>query len=368
MNISIKNLATILLVTFFHIATVSGQSISTSSNGSNTSYVYKDNNQKLKIEYNGTIKISADGKSVSSVSPGSQLKIEKTTFGNSRAIVIKNDGNGLKHEYKEGGRNKAFEPDGRVWLAEILPEIMNSTTLGAEERVASHYSKGGASAVLELIDQLKGDYLKSTYLGLLLKKNLNATDISACIDKTMSEIDSDHYQLEVYKKIDPSYFKNVSQLNKVVSALDSDHFKTELLKPIFKTNIMEGKGKESIQLIKMVDSDHFKTEIAKTITFSSLSNQELKFMVDELVPAIDSDHFKNELLKTAFDKGNMDEGRSLIILDGVESIESDHFKSELLTYVCKKQGSEKVKTKIMEIAKNSIESSHFLGEVARCAS
>ena len=368
MNTSFKNLCILLLLTLFHIATVRGQSISTSSNGSNTSYVYKDNNQKLKIEYNGNIKISADGKSIASISPGSELKIEKTTFGNSRAIVIKNDGNGLKHEYKEGGRSKAFEPDGRAWLAEILPEIMNSTTLGAEERVASYYAKGGASAVLDLVDQLKGDFLKSTYLGLLMKKNLKASEISACIDKTISEIDSDHYQLEVYKKIDPSYFKNVTQLTKVVSALDSDHFKTELLKPIFKTNVMQGNGTGAINLIKMIDSDHFKTEIAKSISFSSLTNQELKFMVDELVPEIDSDHFKNELLKTAFDKGNMDEARALIILNGVESIDSDHFKSELLTYICKKQGSEKVKDKIMEIAKSSIDSSHFLGEIARCAS
>ena len=347
-----------------------GQTISTSSSRTNnsTNFIYKDDNKKLKVESNGKIEISSDEKSIASISPGGSFKIEKTIFGNSRSITIKNEGSGLEHEYKEGGRRKPFDPDGKTWLAEILPELMNTTTFGAENRVDRLYAKGGAKAVLAKVDQLNGDFIKSTYLGLLMKKNLSPAEISACIDKTSAQIDSDHYQLEVYRAINPSYFKDINQLNKVIGSLDSDHFKTELLKPIFKTNIMNGKGKESIQLIKMVDSDHFKTEIAKTISFSSLSNQELKFMVDELVPALDSDHFKNELLKTAFDKGNMDEARALIILDGIESVDSDHFKSELLTYVCRKQGSEKVKAKIMEIAKNAIDSSHFLGEVARCAS
>lgn len=360
----------ILLVLLFSVQVLQAQTITTSSSRTTNSsnFIYKDDNQKLKIESNGKIEISSDENSISSISPGGSFKIEKTIFGNSRSITIKNDGSGLEHDYKEGGRSKPFDPDGKAWLAEMLPELMNTTTFGAENRVDRMYANGGAKSVLAKVDQLKGDFIKSTYLGLLMKKNLSPAEISACIDKTIAQIDSDHYQLEVYKSLNPSYFKDLNQLNKAVGALDSDHFKTELLKPIFKTNVMEGKGKESIQLIKMIDNDHFKTEIAKTISFSSLSNQDLKFMVDELVPAIDSDHFKNELLKSALDKGNMNEARALIILDGLESIDSDHFKSELLTYICRKQGSEKVKAKIMGIAKNSIDSSHFLGEVAKCAS
>lgn len=357
----------ILLIAISSHQLVNGQSINISGSGSTHNFVYKDDNQKLKIESNGKIDISNDEKSISSISAGGYLKIEKTTFGNSRSIVIKNDGSGLAYEYKEGGRKKPFEPDGRVWLSEMLPELMNTTSLGAEERVDRIYASGGAKTVLGLVDQLKGDYLKSIYLGLLMKKNLTPAEISSCIDKTISQIDSDHYQLEVYKSVNPGYFKDLNQLNKAVGALDSDHFKTELLKPIFNANVMDGKGVESIKLINMVDSDHFKTEIAKSISFSSLSDQEMKFMINELVPTIDSDHFKNELLKTAVDRGNMNENRVLIILDGIGSIDSDHFKAELLLYLCRKHGSEKVKTKIRETAKNQIDSSHFLGEVMKCA-
>lgn len=369
MNTSSKTrILWMLLILLASLQYLNAQTISTSNNGSNQNFVYQDDNKKLKVESNGKIAISNDGKSISSISPGGFLKIEKTTFGNSRSITIKNDGSELQYEYKEGGRSKPFTPDGKAWLAEILPELMNSTTLGAEERVDRLYANGGAKAVLSQVDQMNGDFVKSRYLELLMKKNLSQAEISACIDKTISEIDSDHFQLEVYKSVKPNYFKDLNQLNKAVGALDSDHFKTELLKPIFKTTVMEGKGQESIKLIKMVDSDHFKTEIAKSISFSSLSDQELKFMVDELIPAIDSDHFKNDLLKTAVEKGNMNEKRSLIILEGVKSMDSDHFKADLLTFLCRKQGSETIKTKIRETAIETIDSSHFLGEITRCTS
>jgi len=355
------------ITSLLFLTETSAQSISSTSNGSGNNFVYQDSEKKLKIESNGDIAISNDEKTISSISPGGYLKIEKTTFGNSRSVVINNKGNGLEYEYKEGGRVKAFDPDGKAWLAEMLPELMNTTTLGASERVNSRYASGGSKAVLNLVDNLKGDYVKATYLRLLMKKDLKPNEITATVDKTIAQISSDHYQLEVYKNVSPAYFNDLNQLSRAVEALESDHFKTELLKPIFKTNVINGNGQKAIQLIQMVDSDHFKTEITKTISFSSLTDNELKFLVAELVPTIDSDHFKNEVLKAAVDKGNMNENRLLIMLDGVDTIDSDHFKSEILRYICKKQGSEKIKAKIREKAKNSIDSSHFLGEVMKCA-
>ncbi|WP_192346738.1 hypothetical protein [Algoriphagus sp. Y33] len=343
-------------------------SISSSTNGSTSRYTSNSNNQKLNIESNGKVVIGNDEKSISSISSGGYLKIEKTTFGNTRSIFISNSGNGLDYEYKEGRTKKPFDPDGRAWLAEILPELLNTTTIASEERVDRLYRKGGAKSVLDMIGNLGGDHVKTHYLGLLLQKNLKPSEITATIDKTISQVSSDHYQTEIYKKIKPFYFNDINQLRRVVESLQSDHFRAELLKPIFSEHTVGGEGQKSIELINMLDSDHFKNEIARTLDFGKLSDQELKFMVDELVPSIDSDHFKNELLKTAINEGNMTENRSLIILSGVKDIDSDHFKAEILKYLCQKQGSEKVKAKIRETAKSEIHSSHFFGEVMRCAS
>lgn len=338
-----------------------------SSSSSTSKWTSNDNNQKSSLETNGKITIADDEKSIASISPGGYLKIERTTFGNSRSLFISNKNGTLDYEYKEGGRTKPYEPDGRAWLSEILPDLLNSTTIGAEARVDRYYAKGGSKSVLGLMPQLKSDHVKSAYLGILMQKKLSQSETSAVIDAVPANLDSDHFKLEVYKKIPPTYFNDINQLTKVVGNIDSDHFKAELLKPIFKTNVVEGQGEKALQLINMVDSDHFKLEIAKSIRFENISTQDLRFLVNSVVPKIDSDHFKNELLRSVINSNNLTEERALILVTGVKTMSSDHFKAETLKALCSKQPSEKVKQLIRETAKTSIQSTHFLGEVMRCA-
>ncbi len=338
-----------------------------SSDSGTTKWSVNDGNQKSSLETNGKITASEDEKSISAISPGGYLRIEKTTFGNSRSLFITNKSGSLDYEYKEGGRTKPFEPDGRAWLSEMLPELLNTTTIAAESRVDRFYAKGGAKAVLGILPQLRGDHVKSSYLALLMKKNLSKTDMIAVIDAVPSNLDSDHFKLEVYKKIPASYFEDINQLTKVVSNLDSDHFKAQLLKPIYKTNVMNGQGEKALQLINLLDSDHFKADIAKSIPFDKMSDQDLRFVVGDVIRKFDSDHFKNDVLKSIVNAGNLTEARALIVISGVTSMDSDHFKADILKYICGKQASERVKQQIRETAKATIDSSHFLGDVMRCA-
>jgi hypothetical protein len=337
------------------------------SKGSTNKWSVNDGKQKSSLETNGKITVSEDEKSISSISPGGYLKIERTTFGNSRSLFITDKGGSLDYQYKEGGRTKPFEPDGRVWLSEMLPELLNTTTIAADSRVDRFYAKGGTKSVLGILPQLKGDHVKSTYLSILMKKNLSKSDMVAVIDAVPANFDSDHFKCEVYKNVPPAYFENITQLTKVVSNLDSDHFKAQLLKPIYKANVMNGQGEKALQLINLLDSDHFKADIAKSIPFGKMSDQDLRFVVDDVIRKFDSDHFKNDVLKSIVNAGNLTESRALIVIAGVKSMDSDHFKADILKHICGKQTSERVKQQIRETAKASIQSSHFLGDVMRCA-
>jgi hypothetical protein len=345
----------------------SRSAIAQSSSSGSSKYTINDNNQKFSLETNGKITISDDEKSISAISPGGYLKIEKTTFGNSRSLFITSKGSALDYEYKEGGRTKPFEPDGRIWLSEMLPELLSTTTIAADSRVDRLYAKGGARSVLGAFPQLKGDHVKSSYFSLLLKKNLNPSEISAVVDAVPSNLTSDHFMYEVYKTVPPTYFQDVNQLTKAVSNMKSDHFKAQLLTPIFKSNVLAGKGEKALQLINLVSSDHFKLEIAKSISFESMSIPELKFMVEDVLPKISSDHFQSELLKSAMKTDKLSEERALLIASAVKSMQSDHFKAEVLKQLCSKTPTDRVKQQIRETAKTSIKSSHFLGEVMRCA-
>src|ERR1700741_2224166 len=90
----------------------------------------------FNIESRGKIEVTDDDRDIKSLSNDGYLEITKTVFGSKRAIVIESLGGGkIKKEYFEGRTKMDWDPNGKNWLAEILPEIVRSTTLGAEGRV-----------------------------------------------------------------------------------------------------------------------------------------------------------------------------------------------------------------------------------------
>src|SRR5690606_21708178 len=98
--------------------------------------------------------------------------ISKTVFGSKRSIVIESQGGSLKREYYEGRTKMDWEPNGKNWLGEILPEIVRNTTLAAESRVNRIYQRGGAKAVISEINIIESDYVRARYGKLLLQKDI----------------------------------------------------------------------------------------------------------------------------------------------------------------------------------------------------
>jgi len=129
----------------------------------------------FNIELRGKIEVTDDDKDIKSMSDDGYLEISKTVFGSKRSIIIESQGGGrLKKEYYEGRSKVEWEPAGRTWLNEILPEVVRSTTIGAESRVERFYKQGGAQAVLAEIGKMDSDYVKAHYGKLLLGKNLTS--------------------------------------------------------------------------------------------------------------------------------------------------------------------------------------------------
>ncbi|HEU5292724.1 MAG TPA: hypothetical protein VFU05_18875, partial [Cyclobacteriaceae bacterium] len=113
----------------------------------------------FNVEYRGKIEIEDDDKDIKSMSDGAYLEISKTVFGSKRSIVIESIGGGkFKKQYYENRTMVNWEPQGREWLAEILPEVVRTTTLCAESRVKRFFKQGGTTAVLAEMDKIDSDY------------------------------------------------------------------------------------------------------------------------------------------------------------------------------------------------------------------
>src|SRR5688572_4257043 len=155
------------------------------------------------------IEITDDDKDIKSMSDDGYLEINKTVFGSRRTIVMESLGGGkIKKEYYESRTKMDWEPNGRAWLNEILPDIIRNTTIGAESRVNRFFKKGGTAAVLNEIELMDSDHSKSHYANLLMKQPVPVKDYSAIVNTLTEELDSDHYMSEFLKNNTDKFMQN----------------------------------------------------------------------------------------------------------------------------------------------------------------
>src|SRR5688500_2467629 len=162
-------------------STSSTHESSSSTNGKQT-YRWRTSGAMtdFEIELRGKIELTDDDKDIKSISDDGYLEISKTVFGSKRSIIIESLGNGqVKKEYYEGRTKMAWEPDGKAWLAEILPEVVRSSTIGAESRVSRFFKKGGTPAVLAEIENLENDHVTAHYANLLMRQPVQPNDYAA---------------------------------------------------------------------------------------------------------------------------------------------------------------------------------------------
>ena len=251
----------------------------------------------FNIEVRGKIEVTDDDKDIKSLSNDGYLQITKTVFGSKRAVIIESLGGGkIKKEYYEGRTKMDWEPHGKNWLSEILPEIVRSTTLAAEGRVNRIFTKEGTSGVLAELAKLEGDYTRAHYAKLLLEKNIPSTEIANVITKVADAIGSDYYLSTVFqnnvtkmlstpeaadaffqgtKKINSAYYKSVvlkealkkfpaspSQVKVILQSaatIDSEYYLSVVLTTLLEQNdVKEESLNELIIVSKNIPSDYYR--------------------------------------------------------------------------------------------------------------
>ncbi|MCS6283739.1 MAG: hypothetical protein HUM72_24770, partial [Dolichospermum sp.] len=259
----------------------------------------------FSVEIRGKIELTDDDKDIKSMTPDGYLEIKKTVFGSKRTLIVKPNGNSLKREYYEGRTPIPFEPEGRQWMKEVLPELVHSTTIGAESRVHRFYKSGGVNAVLNEIGNLESDHVKIHYAKVLVSLNLASKEYSNVITKITASIDSDHY-LSEFLRSNLSKFLSTKESSDAVFAatnkMESDHYKTEVIKEALRS---QAASIESIRIILQasgkMESDHYKTEVLTSLLKQSVNDA----TVSEVLAAtssIESDHYRTQVIKAALSK------------------------------------------------------------------
>lgn len=128
------------------------------------------------------------------MSPGARVRISDGRWLGSRSIEFTADESGaITRKYFAGSSERPFEPEGRKWLAQVLPRFVRQTGMFAEDRVARFLKKGGVDAVLGEISQIEGSYSKRVYFTQLLRQaTIDEVTGRRVLEQAGREIDSDY--------------------------------------------------------------------------------------------------------------------------------------------------------------------------------
>jgi hypothetical protein len=337
-------------------STINGKIIYSTSNGLSS----------FNVEVRGKIELADDDKDVKSMSSDGYLEINKTVFGSKRTLVITPQGNSIKREYYEGRKQIDFEPEGRKWMSDIMPELVRTTTLGAESRVNRLYKQGGVMAVLSEITQLESDYVKAFYANTLMKLPVQAKEYAVVIGKVAETVNSDYYLSEFLQKNLDKFLTNKEATDAVFAAcgkMESDHYKTVVIKEALQTQTASPEAVKSILMATgKMESDHYKTEVLTSLLKqNNLTESTISEMINTS-KTIGSDYYRSLVLNKALLKSGLSATSCTRVLESVKDINSDFYKSDVMNTLLKtKLSADQIKDLIG--ISSSIESDHYATQV-----
>lgn len=348
----------------------SNYSVNTNNHNGKSTIHITDNGKDFKIEYEGDLTLSNDDKDITAISSGGFIEITKSSFGSKRRIVIESDRSGnLIKKYFVGRTEKDYIPEGKAWLAEILPDVVRSTTIAAESRVERFYANGGAKAVLNEIGQMDSDYVQSRYFELLLKHNLSTSDLVKVIQQAGDEIESDHYLSGILESNQKAFLANGQTVTAYIEAtksIKSDHYITRVLKKIINDKAITDTQMESLlEISKSIESDHYVTEVLTELMDNRELNTQNVSKIMSLSKDIQSDHYKTLVLKKVINDNEIPSNAYKAFLETLSDVQSDHYASEVIITLLdsKMDASSNSFNGILDIVKGNIKSDHYASNI-----
>lgn len=186
-QVSIHLLTFVTLLFCANITLSANTTNPTDQNWDKREHVYKtsDSFSSFEVRYKGKILVDENDTDITSISPNGYLKIEKSSFGNSRAIIIESNNDGkLNREYYEGKTKLNYSPDGKEWLSDILLEVIRNTGIGGKERVLRIYNKKGLSGLLSEIEDVEDNNIIKIS-GIIVNYSYSGTNIKNLYFKTI---------------------------------------------------------------------------------------------------------------------------------------------------------------------------------------
>lgn len=322
----------------------------------------------FNIEYKGTIEVTDDDKDIKSISPGGYIEISKTTFGSRRSILIEATSSGLRREYYESRTKVNYEPEGRKWLAEILPDVVRSTGIAAESRVNRYYKQGGVDAVLSEVSRLESDHVRSIYGKILLQKEgLSSSDLIKAAKGLADAIDSDYYLAEMLKSNSSQFLKNDKTAEAyfdAVTNIGSDYYTAVVLKEALDNHqASAGSMTKILAASKNIGSDYYKATVLAQVLDQENASDDMVAEIVSCTREIGSDYYQTQILSKAISKKGLSGESSNELLEAVANVSSDYYMASVFSKLVENKLDNDVNMKLIALVDDRMSSDYYAASV-----
>ncbi|MEN3337751.1 MAG: hypothetical protein V7647_1427 [Acidobacteriota bacterium] len=172
---------------------VGAASASRAAEQAHRTFSWSTDGEKLQVTYDGEAEFTDDDTDVKRLSPGGSLRIKDGWMFPTHTVDFSVEADGrITRRFWAGMSERPFEPEGRQWIAKVLPRFIRQTGIGAPARVRRILAAKGPSGVLAEIALIDGAYAKRVYFTELLKSaTLDPALIRQVLAQASREVGSD---------------------------------------------------------------------------------------------------------------------------------------------------------------------------------
>jgi hypothetical protein len=296
---------------------------------------YNDGDHSLEIRAKGGLEFTDDDSDVKSMARDGYLMIEERRGSMSRRLEVSPGADAEPQRmFFVRGQAHAFDQEGRSWLAEVLPDVIRNTAIGAPARVRRIYKQRGADGVLNEISLIKSDGAKRIYFRELLGiGNLGVATLRKTARQVAREISSDGEKAvllietaDLYlgdKAIAPDYFE-------AVGSISSDGEHRRVLSAILKKSPDTENILRALKSARAISSDGEKANLLIQHSVVFLEHPTSLPSLFDVINSISSDGEHARVLSSLLKRNALGKENLMRVLRSTERISSDGEKANVL--------------------------------------
>ncbi len=293
----------------------------------------QENDLSLSAEIRGKIQFTQAEDDVLALGQDGEAWIMQEVGGIKRRIEFENDSGKLVRRYFVDGQARTFDAEGRTWLRAVIPTLLREAGLDAHARARRIHERGGADALLAEIALLRGEHVRSVYIGhLAALGQLDTTQLARAIALAGAG-DSDFERRQALNPLIENQAiapAQQIQLLGIVARMGSDFEKRGVLKVLArKLSDDPAVGAAWVRVLESIDSSFERREALVALAERPAPAPGLLRYAFDSIATMDSDFEKRTALK-AFSRHARDSRFAPAYIAATRRIASDFERREAL--------------------------------------